>query len=125
MSDPLTALKHAVQVMNVLNMLIMKELKNRRDSRSQQSNTNPNSQMNSTEHQNASGEVKSHRTRNADNQNTSASTSIGKGSRNLPTERDKVEEISDEGEPLWDKKSRQNGKINRIDSVVEHLEAFW
>jgi hypothetical protein len=28
----------------------------------------------------------------------------------MPTDRDKVEEISDDGEPLWDKESRQNGK---------------
>lgn len=126
MSDPLTALKHAVQVMNVLNMLIMKELKNRRDSNSQQSNLDPNCQMGSSEHQNASGDVTSRRTRNPEKQNSGTNTSVKKGPRDLSTGRGKVEEISDDKEePLRDKEPRQTGKVNRIDSVVEHLEAFW
>lgn len=126
MSDPLTALKHAVQVMNLLNMLIMKELKRRQDSISQQLNSNTNSQS-STEHQNTSRNSKSRRTKNAEKQNSGTDASIEKGSMNFSGARGKVEESSDDDddEPLWDKEPRQNGKINRVDSVVEHLGAFW
>ncbi|XP_078170075.1 rho GTPase-activating protein 1-like [Carex rostrata] len=126
MLDPLTALKHAVQVMNLLNMLIMKELKRRRDSISQQLNSNTNSQS-STEHQNTSINSKSRRTKNAEKQNSGTNASIEKGSMNFSGARGKVEESSDDDdyEPLWDQEPRQNGKISRVDSVVEHLGAFW
>lgn len=125
MSDPLTALKHAVQVMNFLNMLIMKELKRRRDSSSKQLNSNTNSQLGSTEQQNTSINSKSRRTKNAEKQNSGTDASTEKGSMNFSGGRGKVEEISDDDEPFWDQEPRQNGKITRVDSVVEHLGAFW
>ncbi|KAJ4748608.1 hypothetical protein LUZ62_083013 [Rhynchospora pubera] len=126
MSDPLTALKHAVQVMNVLNMLIMKELKYRQDSNSQQLNTSPNSLFSSNEHQSTSENAKSCRTRNAEKPNFVTGASANKGPINLSSARGKGEEISyDHEEPIWDKNPRENGKISRVDSVVERLEAFW
>ncbi|KAJ3683136.1 hypothetical protein LUZ60_013363 [Juncus effusus] len=125
MVDPLTALKHAVQVMNFLNMLILKALKERQESNSNgQDDPSPNPRKSGPNLATMIAHDQANCEANNSNEMDRKYIKSDEGEKNLRNG-GKYQEILIDQEPVWDQESKGTGKIDRIDSVVGHFEEFW